>query len=279
VLNNKLNQAIEEHLQKQAKENHISHAYILNGENVQTSLQIAENLAQTLTKSKADILYFTHEKPNLISVDEIRVQINQSVFIKPYDSAYKVYIVQDAEKMNAQAQNALLKTLEEPPLYVVILLITRNSESFLQTILSRCVKLNIFEEQENEESISEDETAISDSLKRFMMSVPNCDEQAMLNFVDEMTKEKDFSKEMLEKFRLWFRDALIYKGTSSIKLLYFQNDAPIVKGIANAMSFAGINQVLEKITSTQNRIDANVNFELSLETLIETVFQEVRKNK
>ena len=49
----------------------------------------------------------------------------------------------EAEKMNQQAQNALLKTIEEPPAYAVILLLTINAESFLPTILSRCVTLNL----------------------------------------------------------------------------------------------------------------------------------------
>ena len=82
-------------------------------------------------------------KPNTISVDDIREQLVGDVQIKPYQSKYKIYIVPDAEKMNVQAQNALLKTIEEPPVYAVILFLTTNASSFLPTILSRCVVLNM----------------------------------------------------------------------------------------------------------------------------------------
>ena len=67
-------------------------------------------------------------------MDDIRTQINNDIVIKPYSSRYKVYIVDEAEKMNQQAQNALLKTIEEPPAYAVILLLTTNADSFLPTI-------------------------------------------------------------------------------------------------------------------------------------------------
>ena len=90
-----------------------------------------------------DVKWITHEKANSIGVDEVREQINNDIVIKPYSSKHKIYIVDEAEKMNQQAQNALLKTIEEPPAYAVILLLTTNAESFLPTILSRCVTLNI----------------------------------------------------------------------------------------------------------------------------------------
>ena len=82
-----------------------------------------------------DIIYVEHDKPNVISVDNIRTQINGDIAIKPYSGPHKIYIMDEAEKMNTQAQNALLKTLEEPPEYAVILLLTTNVESMLPTIL------------------------------------------------------------------------------------------------------------------------------------------------
>lgn len=63
--------------------------------------------------------------------------------IKPYSSKYKIYIVPDADMMSVQAQNALLKTIEEPPAYAVILLLTENAEILLPTIRSRCVMLKL----------------------------------------------------------------------------------------------------------------------------------------
>ena len=88
-----------------------------------------------MSKNQPDIIYVSHEKPNTISVDDIRAQINNDVAIKPYSSKYKVYIINEAEKMTPQAQNAILKTLEEPPAYAVILLLLMKLQfRLLQTV-------------------------------------------------------------------------------------------------------------------------------------------------
>ena len=133
-----------------------SHAYIFNGPKLSGKMMLAEAFAmalqcegegtgtrpcllcrsckQAVDHNQPDIIYVSHEKPNTIGVDDIRTQINNDIVIKPYSSRYKVYIVDEAEKMNQQAQNALLKTIEEAPAYAVILLLTTNADSFLPTI-------------------------------------------------------------------------------------------------------------------------------------------------
>ena len=120
----------------------VSHAYILNGERgsgkkllanlFAMSLQCqnrdedgdacgkCQSCRQALGGNQPDIIRVTHEKPNTISVDDIRVQVNDDIVIRPYSSKYKIYIIADADLMSVQAQNALLKTIEEPPQYAVI---------------------------------------------------------------------------------------------------------------------------------------------------------------
>ena len=154
---------IKEHLQKCIELKKVSHAYIFNGGLGSGKKTMAALFAKALqceegkmqpcgkcpscihadSKNHPDIIYVTHEKPNVISVDNIRQQVNADIGIKPYSGDYKVYIIDEAEKMNVQAQNALLKTLEEPPEYAIILLLATRAEAMLQTILSRCVVLNI----------------------------------------------------------------------------------------------------------------------------------------
>lgn len=65
-----------------------------------------------------------------MGVDDIREQINDTIMVRPYSSQYKIYIVDEAQKMTVQAQNALLKTIEEPPAYAVIMLLTTNQDAF-----------------------------------------------------------------------------------------------------------------------------------------------------
>ena len=157
------NEQIIEHLQNAISMGKVSHAYIINGPQLSGKMMIAEAFARALQCEKEgtdgcgeckschqaddhnhpDIIYVSHEKPNNISVDDIRTQLNNDIVIKQYSSKYKIYIVDEAEKMNQQAQNALLKTIEEPPAYAVIMLLTTNADSFLQTIRSRCITLNM----------------------------------------------------------------------------------------------------------------------------------------
>lgn len=98
---------------------------------------------QVLSGNHPDLIHVTHEKPGSIGVDDIREQINDTIMVRPYNGYHKIYIVDEAEKMTVQAQNALLKTIEEPPSYAVIMLLTTNQEAFLPTILSRCVQLKL----------------------------------------------------------------------------------------------------------------------------------------
>lgn len=154
---------IKEHFQNAAATGKVSHAYILSGEEGMGKKTLANAFAMTLlceeggrepcmqchackqvlSGNHPDLIYVTHEKPASMGVDDIREQINDTIQIRPYSANYKIYIVDEAEKMTVQAQNALLKTIEEPPAYAVILLLTTNPDGFLPTILSRCVQLKL----------------------------------------------------------------------------------------------------------------------------------------
>ncbi len=157
------NEMVKDHFKKAIQNHKISHAYILTGEAGMGRKSIANAFAMTLrceqggsepcmmchsgkqvmSGNHPDLIYVTHEKPGSIGVDDVREQINDTIMIRPYSSYYKIYIVDEAEKMTVQAQNALLKTIEEPPSYAVIILITTNQEAFLPTILSRCVQMKL----------------------------------------------------------------------------------------------------------------------------------------
>ena len=155
---------IVDHLENAIASGKISHAYIINGERSSGKEFIANVFAmalqcestgqekpcnechsckQALSGNHPDIIRVTHEKPATIGVEDIRTGVNDDIIIKPYSSDWKIYIISEAEKMTVQAQNALLKTLEEPPAYAVIILLTSNIDSMLSTILSRCVVLNM----------------------------------------------------------------------------------------------------------------------------------------
>ena len=161
--------AIIEHLYNALRTGSISHAYILSGdagsgrktianiyamalqcddleiEEIRPKTRLLEpcgkciSCMQAQSGNQPDIITITHSK-NSIGVEEIR-RMRADLQIKPYSSPHKIYLIPDAEKLTVQAQNALLKTLEEPPEYAVIILIANGLVSFLPTVLSRCVVL------------------------------------------------------------------------------------------------------------------------------------------
>ena len=152
-----------EHLEKAISTGKVSHAYIFSGEKGTGKLTLANAFAMALqctgegekpcgtchschqaaSGNHPDIIHITHEKPNSIGVDDVRDQLVGDVQIRPYNGKYKIYIMPDAEKMTVQAQTAILKTIEEPPEYAVIILLTDNEQGFLDTIRSRCVLIQL----------------------------------------------------------------------------------------------------------------------------------------
>ena len=78
---------------------------------------------------------------NSIKIAQIR-EMQENVYTKPIVSRKKVFIINDSDKMTEEAQNSLLKTLEEPPEYIIIILITANENKLLNTIKSRCLKIS-----------------------------------------------------------------------------------------------------------------------------------------
>ena len=157
---------IKKNLASAARDGRPAHAYILEGDEGSGRRMLARAFANALvcerfaeegreepcftcssclrflSDNHPDVKVVTHEKQS-ISVEDIRKQIVNDVEIRPYSAPYKIYLVPEGEKMTPQAQNALLKTLEEPPSYVVILLMVTNSSLLLPTIRSRCLLLPV----------------------------------------------------------------------------------------------------------------------------------------
>lgn len=98
-----------------------------------------------LSRNSVDVLYVSNGDKASIGVDSIR-QIKQSLYITPNDGDKKIYIIENAHLMTDQAQNALLLSLEEPPSYVMFLLLAENSSSLLETVRSRApsIRMEIF---------------------------------------------------------------------------------------------------------------------------------------
>ncbi len=303
----------------------VSHAYILNGERGSGKRLLANLFAMSLqcqnraedgeacgkcqsckqvqSGNQPDIIKVTHEKPNTISVDDIRTQVNNDIVIKPYSSKYKIYIIPEADLMSAQAQNALLKTIEEPPEYAVIMLLTENAEALLPTIRSRCVmmKLRNIKDQLVKKYLMEQMEipdykadvcvafAQGNMGKAIMLATSEYFNEIkeevvhLLRNIDEMNvselkkkKKKCMTYKMeindyLDMIAIWYRDVLIYKATKNVDRVVFSDQLRYIKARASKSSYEGIENILNAIEKAKARLKANVNFELTMELLLLTI--------
>lgn len=258
---------------------------------------------QAMNHNQPDIRYIVHEKPNTISVDDIRKQINQDIVIKPYANPYKIYIVDEAENMNPQAQNALLKTIEEPPAYAVILLLTTNADLFLPTILSRCICFHLKPAaNENVRSYlmkclqvpdyqadictafaqgnvgkamklagSEDFQDLKDSAVQLMKRIKDIDIYEMGEAVKQINEYKMSINDYFDIMMVWYRDVLMYKATMDINGLIFKEQIYDIKKQASRSSYHGIQEILKALEKAKIRLNANVNFDIVIELLLLTM--------
>ena len=311
------------HMKSAIEANKVSHAYLLAGEKGSGKKMLAGIFARTLqceahgsepcgkchsciqaeSGNQPDIIYVSHEKPNTIGVDDIRTQINNDVDIKPYSSRYKVYIVDEAQKMNQQAQNALLKTIEEPPAYAVIMLLTTNADSFLPTILSRCITLNMKTVKEDvirnylmkqykipdyqadvcaafsqgnvgkaiQLASSEDFGELKASVLQLMKRLDEIDVYEMTAAVKQISEYKLVVNDYFDLMTIWFRDVLYMKATNDVNGLIFKDEVYDIKKQAAKRSYQGIETILQALETAKVRLNANVNFDLVIELLLLTI--------
>ena len=314
---------IKEHFKNAVETGKVSHAYILSGEAGMGRKSLANAFAlsllcekgkpepcmqchacrQVLSGNHPDLIYVTHEKPASIGVDEIREQINNTIMIRPYSSYYKIYIVDEAEKMTVQAQNALLKTIEEPPSYAVILLLTENANSLLPTICSRCVmlKLRNIKDQLVKRYLmeplqvpdykadvctafaqgnigkaamlagSEHFNEIKDEAVRLLKNIDTMELGDLVEAVKRISAYKIEITDYLDILMIWYRDVLIYKATMNIDRLIFGEEIDSISERAKKSSYEGIETILEALEKAKARLRANVNFDLVMELLLLTI--------
>ncbi len=312
--------AVKRHFQKAIQVRKVSHAYILAGEAGMGKKSLANAFAltllcendqnrpcmkchscrQVLSGNHPDLIRVSHEKPQSIGVEDIRDQINDTVMIRPYNGSYKIYIVDEAEKMTVQAQNALLKTIEEPPGYAIILLLTANADALLPTILSRCVQLKLQPLRDSEVrdylteirgvseadarlytafargnlgkavrlAESDDFRYLYDELVYLLKNVKNLDLSEMMEKIRQWKDEELDIDECLDFIQMWYRDALVFKTSEETELLFFRKESEFIEQLSRETGYGGFEKILEAIDRTKLRLTANVNMELAMELLL-----------
>ena len=311
------------HLQNAAAMDKVSHSYIFAGEKGSGKKLLAKLFAMTLqcekhgkepclqcssckkamNRNHPDIIYVSHEKLNSIGIEDIREQLIADVDIKPYTGPYKVYIVDEAEKLTVQAQNALLKTIEEPPAYAVIMLLVNNGATLLPTIASRCVTLNfkpvrdevikkyLMEElhvpdyqaevsvafaqgnvgRAKQIATAEDFAEMMEAAFRILKKGKDMEVYEMVDAIKLLSEQKHTVYEYLDLFLVWFRDVLMFKATNQIDGLVFRQEYNDIKSRADVSSYEGLETIIKAIETAKQRLQANVNFDLTMELLFLTI--------
>lgn len=314
---------IIKYIQSAVESGQVGHAYIMNGERGAGKKMLASLFAMTLLCEKGgvepcnechsckqagsgnhpDICWVTHEKPGTISVDDIRQQVSGTVMIRPYQGPYKVYIIDHAELMTQQAQNALLKTLEEPPAYAVFLLLTENAEALLPTISSRCVMLKLrnirntlirkylmevlqvpdykadmctaFAQGNLGKAImlanSEHFNEIREEAIQLLKYIHEMELSELAQAVSRITTYKLEITDYLDIIMIWYRDVLLYKATKEVDKVIFKEQISFIKEQARKSSYEGIETILKALETAKARLKANVNFDLVMELLFLTI--------
>lgn len=314
---------LKEHLQNAIATKKVSHAYIINGERSSGKEFIARIFAmalqcekgetepcgechsckQALSNNQPDIVYVSHEKPNTIGVEDIRAQINGDIAIKPYSSPRKIYIMNEGEKMTVQAQNALLKTLEEPPEYAVILILTTHVEALLPTILSRCVVLNmkpvpdalvkkyLMEELAVPDykanicvafargnigkakllASSEEFEKVKDEAITLVKYINDMEVNEIVKAIKKITEYKFDVNDYLDILSAWYRDVLLFKATKDVNSLIFKEEIQQIMRVSDRSTYEGIETIVNALQQAKRRLEANVNFDLTMELLLLTI--------
>lgn len=282
------NEKIKELLTNSIKNNKTSHSYLFIGIDGIGKKLIAKEFAKMILcndennkycqKCKSCIEFDTNNNPdfkiiepdgNSIKIDQIR-EFQNRVSEKPIISNKKVYIINDSDKMTVEAQNCLLKTLEEPPEFVTIILIGSNENAFLNTIKSRCMILH-FEKIQNQiikKYIKENYDLNLDSCNItdfFQGSIGKAIQVKEKKELYEKIEQIINSLEKKDKIEILNMSEIIYKSKEEISdILEYIN--VILIGLAIQQSkYAECIKIVEE---TKRRLNSNANYDMSIDNML-----------
>lgn len=311
------NTRLTAHLQRALKENRVSHAYLITGDKGMGKKMLAKTLAMALecegegekpcghcpscsaflSGSHPDIVFVRPQKKTL-GVDDVREQILEDIKLKQYRYPYKIYLVEQADTMTAQAQNALLKILEEPPAYGIFLLLAEQPNLLLPTVLSRVVVLQMqpiptpeIKQYLKEKKMLSDEDAavysayaggsIGQALSLLEDSAFHKMRQDILEKLERLpitplaevllwAKEWEIYKNdfrFLDIMLLWYRDVLAAKCLQNPDVL-MQKDREEAIFSHRQKEAADIAKQVDAIVAARRRLAQNANFRLTIEVML-----------
>ena len=259
-------------ISKYIKENQVNHAYLLET-NSSNKIELAKLMINKILSfdcnydyedlyKNGDLLIIDNDS-NVIKAEEIEI-IKERFKTKSLLNSKRIYIINNAEKLNNFAANKLLKFLEEPEDDIIAILITENKNNVINTIVSRCFNIRFFIK---EEEMFDD--IYLDMLFEFVKNVEDNKEKAIAfqninnnNYISDRVQLKKFLNDLL----VIYDDVVHYKVSG--KCEYFNKKIDIIKKICDDNSIDNINNKINAINSCIERLKYNPNIKLLIDKLI-----------
>ena len=297
-------EALINNFKQRCLKNTLSHAHLISGEDGVGKGKLANILAKfilngDLDREYVDIINYSSEKSSF-GVDDVR-DIIEEVYKKPFEKDKKVIIIHEGNKLTIQAQNALLKTIEEPPKGVYIIILCESLELILDTIKSRCeiyklkpltkselyeyIKIKKFNYYENEIksaiAFSEgvpgriDRYFNDDKLRELrnnivilIKNLNKNDLEAILQQEESFSNLKNDKEEVLNIFGLFIRDILINKEIENEEFIINSDKLEDIKELTKEMSFKKLNNMIKTIEEARRNIKSNVSWGMTLRVML-----------
>lgn len=273
------NQAIKEMLAKAIENETLSHSYLFVGTQGIGKKLLAKEMAKKILsfdgESHPDFMCIEPEE-NSIKIAQIRI-LQKKIQEKPIIADKKVYIIDNADTMTVEAQNCLLKTLEEPPEFAIIILIGSQESAFLTTIKSRCMIVKFGPIQEDKIiQFMEDNYAIEgisqNQLEMFQGSIGKAillkDKQEQYGKIEDMIENLN-QKDLIEIVTL---AEPLYKAKEEIfEILEYMNIVLLKLAKQNYL----YTNCIEIVENTKKRLKQSANYDMSIDDLVFNIWEEV----
>lgn len=289
---------------KRAESNTLSHAHLIVGANGIGKSKVADIfssliLNKELFKANVDSIEYRPKKAS-IGVDDVR-EIIEEVNKKPYEGDKKVITIFSGEKLTIQAQNALLKTIEEPPKGVFIIILTTSIEIILETIKSRCqiYKLTPLSNEEIQSYILKkygnintidfspalsyaggipgrlekfiDDEDLQEARKvvlELIREINDKNVESILKYEKKLLKYKDEKEELLGIIEGFIRDIIVYKEVSDKKFIINSDKKKEIEELVNLMSYKKLNSMIDAVKELRRNLESNSNFSINLNIML-----------
>lgn len=273
------NQAIKEMLAKAIENETLSHSYLFVGTQGIGKKLLAKEMAKKILsfdgESHPDFMCIEPEE-NSIKIAQIRI-LQKKIQEKPIIADKKVYIIDNADTMTVEAQNCLLKTLEEPPEFAIIILIGSQESAFLTTIKSRCMIVKFGPIQEDKIiQFMKDNYAIEgisqNQLEMFQGSIGKAillkDKQEQYGKIEDMIENLN-QKDLIEIVTL---AEPLYKAKEEIfEILEYMNIVLLKLAKQNYL----YTNCMEIVENTKKRLKQSANYDMSIDDLVFNIWEEV----